>query len=156
MVAPIGMNGNGNGQAKTAEGGKNPFGGLFDIGTVAVTQGFYHAFEKDFKAYVDARQDLTEEGKAEIKLAFDNHKHEMLIKLTVGILAHYVKGLWRHVVEQGREPLLPDEDCRANDRAVRTGGRIMGAYEMPATKKKYWVITEADRSVTTFLLPEEY
>jgi hypothetical protein len=47
--------------------------------------------------------------------------------------------------------------------AVAHGGRILSAYPIDPAKpcKGYgdntlWVITEADRSVTTFLLPGEY
>jgi hypothetical protein len=46
---------------------------------------------------------------------------------------------------------------------VKAGPRILSAYPINETKpcKGYgdntlWIITEADRSVTTFLLPEEY
>lgn len=50
---------------------------------------------------------------------------------------------------------LGPEDRKANDEAVRTGERILSAYELP-DGTRVWVITEADRSVTTILLPEEY
>ena len=46
------------------------------------------------------------------------------------------------------------EDRTANDRAVRLGGRIFSAYTLP--QGRVWIITEADRSATTVLLPEEY
>jgi hypothetical protein len=45
-------------------------------------------------------------------------------------------------------------DRRQNEIALREGERIFSSYETPAGKA--WVITEADRSVTTVLLPEEY
>jgi hypothetical protein len=45
-------------------------------------------------------------------------------------------------------------DRRQNEVALRTGERVLSSYETPAGK--VWVITEADRSVTTILLPEEY
>lgn len=47
------------------------------------------------------------------------------------------------------------EDAAANDQAVRDGGRIVSAYVL-ATGIRLWIITEADRSATTFLLPDEY
>lgn len=47
------------------------------------------------------------------------------------------------------------EDRLANERALDHGGRIFSAYTLPGDKR-VWVITEADRSVTTLLLPEEY
>ena len=37
----------------------------------------------------------------------------------------------------------------------RSCQRLMSAYALP-TGAKLWVITEADRSITTVLLPEEY
>ena len=46
-------------------------------------------------------------------------------------------------------------DKKANDKALASGGRLMGVYLLP-DGTKVWVITEADRSVTTLLLPEEY
>ncbi len=45
-------------------------------------------------------------------------------------------------------------DRRQNEIALREGYRVFSSYEMPAGR--VWVITEADRSVTTILLPEEY
>ena len=40
-------------------------------------------------------------------------------------------------------------------RAIAEGTRLLSAYELD-TGAKIWIITEADRSVTTILLPEEY
>lgn len=51
---------------------------------------------------------------------------------------------------------LDREDRAMNDAAVRDGDRIFSAYELPRTHRRLWIITEADRSGTTFLLPEEY
>ena len=45
-------------------------------------------------------------------------------------------------------------DRRQNERAVRNGHRILSCY--PVGAERVWIITEADRSVTTILLPEEY
>jgi len=44
---------------------------------------------------------------------------------------------------------------RANDRALREGDRLLSAYKT-STGERLWVITEADRSATTILLPSEY
>lgn len=49
---------------------------------------------------------------------------------------------------------LDAEDKRANDRAVKFGTRIFSAYVIDGVK--FWIITEADRSSTTVLLPDEY
>lgn len=50
---------------------------------------------------------------------------------------------------------LPPEDLRANDYALTHGERILSAYRA-SDKKKFWIITEANRAATTLLLPEEY
>jgi hypothetical protein len=47
------------------------------------------------------------------------------------------------------------EDWRANDQALIDGTRLLSAYTLH-DGSKIWIITEADRSVTTILLPEEY
>jgi hypothetical protein len=45
-------------------------------------------------------------------------------------------------------------DRRQNEIALRDGLRVLSSYEIPAGR--VWIITEADRSITTILLPEEY
>lgn len=50
---------------------------------------------------------------------------------------------------------LCDEDKHTNQEALRHGHRLFSSYEIPE-QEKLWIITEADRSVTTFLLPEDY
>jgi hypothetical protein len=47
------------------------------------------------------------------------------------------------------------EDWKANDEAVLHGERILSSYTL-RTSEKVWIISEADRSATTFLLPEDY
>lgn len=47
------------------------------------------------------------------------------------------------------------EDWRENDTSLREGFRLFSVYQA-ASGVKFWVITEADRSVTTVLLPCEY
>lgn len=47
------------------------------------------------------------------------------------------------------------EDWALNDEALKNDTRILSAYKT-AKKQKLWVITEADRSATTILLPDEY
>jgi hypothetical protein len=46
-------------------------------------------------------------------------------------------------------------DKQLNNQAIRDGSRIFSAYDITPTAK-VWLITEADRSTTTFLLPSEY
>lgn len=50
---------------------------------------------------------------------------------------------------------LDDHDRKENEDAVEHGYRILSAYHLE-DGTKFWIITEADRSVTTILLPEEY
>lgn len=64
-----------------------------------------------------------------------------------------IRFLYRHV--NGDWGDVPAEDAAANDDALTSGNRIMSAYRM-ADGTPFWIITEADRSVTTLLLPEEY
>ncbi|AFI68702.1 hypothetical protein [Burkholderia pseudomallei] len=47
-------------------------------------------------------------------------------------------------------------DAKSNDRAITDGTRILSAYELGARREQLWIITEADRRVTTLLLPIEY
>lgn len=47
-----------------------------------------------------------------------------------------------------------DDDKRENDFSVENGLRVLSAYTIEG--QKIWVITEADRSVTTVLFPEDY
>jgi hypothetical protein len=47
------------------------------------------------------------------------------------------------------------EDQLRNLRAVRDGTRVFSAYEL-RDGTRIWIITEANRSMTTILLPEEY
>jgi hypothetical protein len=47
------------------------------------------------------------------------------------------------------------EDAAANEQSLIDGSRLLSVYRT-SNGEKLWVITEADRSVTTLLLPEEY
>jgi hypothetical protein len=46
-------------------------------------------------------------------------------------------------------------DREANDQALTEGTRILSVYHA-VNGTKFWLITEADRSATTILLPEDY
>ena len=48
-----------------------------------------------------------------------------------------------------------EADWRANDRALKIGERLLSSYKSN-DGVKFWIITEWDRSSTTFLLPSEY
>lgn len=65
----------------------------------------------------------------------------------------YNQGLSRHFQADWGD--LCEEDRQMNELALRKGGRLFSVYHTPE-KVKYWVITEADYSATTVLLPEDY
>ena len=51
--------------------------------------------------------------------------------------------------------LVDAEDRAANDHAVVEGTRVLSVYR-DRRGTKFWIITEADRSATTILLPADY
>ena len=61
--------------------------------------------------------------------------------------------LKRHVIGDWGE--LDGHDQLENERSLADGCRLLSAYVL-STGSKLWIITEADRSVTTLLLPSEY
>ena len=83
--------------------------------------------------------------------------------------------LGRVVITPNAQDVLIDEDIRAalqrhasrdwgevcaadkaeNELSLKEGFRILSAYR-DSKGSKFWIITEADRSVTTILLPEDY
>jgi hypothetical protein len=76
--------------------------------------------------------------------ALDAMEHAEVIPQN--LLARHVSGDWGD---------LGEEDRQENDFSVKHGFRILSSYKLD-TGAKVWIITEADRSATTFLLPEEY
>ena len=50
---------------------------------------------------------------------------------------------------------LSEDDRVANETALKHGGRLFSAYKS-TNGIKFWIITEADRSSTTVLLPDDY
>lgn len=48
------------------------------------------------------------------------------------------------------------EDSLANFEALTNGTRVLSSYKLNAQGDAVWIITEADRSSTTLLLPGEY
>lgn len=70
------------------------------------------------------------------------------------LVNRHVRGDWGDVCA---------DDAQANEDALKIGARLLSAYVLPppegsglSANAKIWIITEADRSVTTLLLPEEY
>jgi len=64
-----------------------------------------------------------------------------------------IEFLRRHMSNDWGE--LSDEDARENELSLKEGFRLLSAYRT-AKGQKLWIITEADRSSTTILLPSEY
>lgn len=74
--------------------------------------------------------------------ALETLTHENIFSL----LARHSSGDWGE---------MSQDDMAANDLAVKDGGeRVFSSYHVGGTK--VWIITEADRSATTVLLPSEY
>lgn len=67
--------------------------------------------------------------------------------------ADMVEALRRHALGDWGD--VDADDQTANDQALLAGARLLSAYRSTAGIK-FWIITEADRSATTLLLPEEY
>ena len=66
------------------------------------------------------------------------------------------KALRRHASgDDGDDGDICAEDRAANCEARAHGYRVLSCYRTE-DRTKFWVLTEADRAVTTVLLPEEY
>lgn len=71
------------------------------------------------------------------------------------LLGRHLAGDWGDVCQ---------DDAQANQDALENGARLFSVYQLPSpvgmedalAPAKVWIITEADRSTTTLLLPEEY
>jgi hypothetical protein len=67
-------------------------------------------------------------------------------EVTLEFLSRHLRGDWGE--------LWPD-DKTENEPSLKHGYRLMSSYQVTEAEK-LWIITEADRSVTTLLLPTEY
>jgi len=61
-------------------------------------------------------------------------------------MARHASGDWGDV---------SDADRQENELSLQKGFRLLSVYH-DRNKVKFWIITEADRSATTILLPEDY
>ena len=50
---------------------------------------------------------------------------------------------------------LCEEDRQFNNAGLKLGSRLLSSYDV-SPDLRLWIITEADRSATTLLLPSEY
>jgi hypothetical protein len=64
----------------------------------------------------------------------------------LGALTRHAAGDWGEVAP---------EDRQENELSLREGFRLLSVYRSSAGAK-FWIITEADRSATTVLMPEDY
>ena len=62
-------------------------------------------------------------------------------------------GIQRH--QAGDWGDVGEEDRQENELSLKQGFRLLSVYRA-ANGTKFWIITEADRSATTVLLPEDY
>jgi len=68
------------------------------------------------------------------------------VKEAAAAFLRHIQGDWGEVCEEDREE---------NELSLREGFRLVSVYCSDAGER-FWIITEADRSATTLLLPEEY
>ena len=71
---------------------------------------------------------------------------EVPVDEMVAALRRHIAGDWGDIDEHDREE---------NELSLREGFRLFSVYHTTAGEK-FWIVTEADRSCTTVLLPEEY
>jgi len=72
--------------------------------------------------------------------------NEAFAKFVAQSLASHPRGDWGD---------LSEEDRQENELSLKQGFRLFSAYETEGLPK-IWIITEADRSATTVLFPDEY
>jgi hypothetical protein len=71
---------------------------------------------------------------------------EQVNKSPLEFLSRHLRGDWGDLCQ---------EDKTENELSLKFGFRLLSSYPITDTEK-LWIITEADRSVTTLLLPTEY
>ena len=72
--------------------------------------------------------------------------NEAFAKFVIQSLERHAQGDWGN---------LCAADKKENELSLKQGFRLLSAYEANGLSK-IWIITEADRSVTTVLFPDEY
>jgi len=80
------------------------------------------------------------------------------IVATQGVLANHNQAqLWPYITRHisGDWGNVSENDAKENSYSVSRDLRILSSYNME-DGTKIWIITEADRSATTVLLPDEY
>jgi len=95
---------------------------------------------------------ITPRACAEIMARYD----EDATDVSRGFLIRHLGGDWQN---------LSEHDQQVNQIAAQQGARVLSSFPLAAFEsekeigqeaQRIWIITEADRSRTTILLPEEY
>jgi hypothetical protein len=71
---------------------------------------------------------------------------EQANKSPLEFLSRHLRGDWGDLCQ---------DDKTENELSLKQGFRLLSSYKVTETEK-LWIITEADRSATTLLLPSEY
>ncbi len=102
------------------------------------------AFEQEKRARIESRKEpLFELG----QVVSTPGALEALTREDIGkALARHHRGDWGEVDRH---------DWQENETSLREGFRLLSSYKSESGEK-FWIITEADRSATTVLLPAEY
>lgn len=66
---------------------------------------------------------------------------------SLDLINRHISGDWSDMAK---------EDQHANMEAIKQGTRVFSSYRLPPDNAIIWIITEADRSSTTIMLPEDY
>jgi hypothetical protein len=97
----------------------------------------------------------------------DEHKVFLLgrVVATAGVKAcmdndpEFKEFIYQCVIERHKKldwGQLCEEDKELNESSLNMFARIQSSYEHEMDYEKVWIITEADRSLTTVLFPSEY
>jgi hypothetical protein len=73
-----------------------------------------------------------------------------LAQLTQEDILH---GLQRHITGDWGD--MSEDDHKENELSLQNGSRLLSVYRAK-NGVKFWIITEANRSATTVMLPEDY
>ena len=74
------------------------------------------------------------------------------VSIPSGVSAEIADGLARHAA--GDWGNVCYDDALANEEGLIEGFRLLSAYGQG--DRRFWIITEHDRSVTTILMPSDY
>jgi len=95
---------------------------------------------------IPQHQPLTIGEKRRCKTTIQLHKRKIKFCMPNEFLAKHQSGNYGDICK---------DDWEENELSVKEGFRILSSYKT-SKDVKLWLITEADRSATTVLLPSEY